>query len=219
MTVRSIVRGIALAGAGLLLVGCVSQAKYDMAVRQRDDYRRQVDAMTRTENVLRSDLRAKRSDMDQLRQTHDDLQKALAVYITAKKIKLLAMQTGVIVLLQEDVLFATGSADLNQSGEEVLAEISKELNEIPFQVVVAGHTDNVPIGPSLAKRYPSNWDLAAARASRVARLIESQGVDKGRLVVVSFGSNDPVASNETAEGRTENRRIELRLRPVVPSEI
>ena len=219
MIARYIIHGIALAATGLVLAGCVSQAKYDMTVRQRDDYRRQVDALTRTENVLRGDLQARRSDMTQLQETHDHLQVALAVYITAKKIKLQAMQTGVIVLLQEDVLFATGAADLNESGGEVLAEISKELNQIPFQVVVAGHTDNVPIGPSLAKRYPSNWDLAAARASRVAQFLESHGVDKQRLAVVSFGSNDPVASNETAEGRAQNRRIEIRLRPIVPSEV
>jgi chemotaxis protein MotB len=216
MNVRFIVKGIALAVAGLMLGGCVSQAKYDMAVRQRDDYRRQVDALTRTENVLRGDLQARRSEMDELNETHAHLRSSLATYIAAKQIKLQAMESGVIVLMQEDVLFATGSSDLNESGEVVLAEISKELKEIPFQVVVAGHTDNVPIGPSLAKRYPSNWDLAAARASRVARLIESKGVDKKRLAVVSFGSNDPVTSNDTPEGRAQNRRIEIRLRPVIP---
>jgi len=216
MKVRSIVKGFALVVAGLMLGGCVSQAKYDMAVRQRDDYRRQVDALTRTENVLRGDLQAKRSEMDELKETHDHLTVSLATYIAAKQIKLQAMESGVIVLMQEDVLFATGSADLNESGEMVLAEISKELMAIPFQVVVAGHTDNVPIGPSLAKRYPSNWDLAAARASRVARLFESKGVVKKRLAVVSFGSNDPVTSNDTPEGRAQNRRIEIRLRPVIP---
>jgi chemotaxis protein MotB len=80
-------------------------------------------------------------------------------------------------------------------------------------VVVAGHSDNVPIGPSLRARFSSNWELAAARAAEVTEFLQSQGVPPTRLIAVSFGEYRPIASNDTTEGRAENRRIELLLRP------
>ena len=87
-----------------------------------------------------------------------------------------------------------------------------------IKTIVGGFTDNVPISKRLAEQFPSNWDLAAARATNVVRKLEDSGVPKGRMVVVSFGENQPVASNDTAEGRSKNRRIEIRLRPVVVQE-
>ena len=92
----------------------------------------------------------------------------------------------------------------------------EELAEIPFQIAVLGYTDDVPIGASLTARYPSNWELAGARAASVVRVMEGAGVDPERLVAVSFGANDPVASNETPDGRAQNRRIDIRLRPIIP---
>ncbi len=207
---------IALLLALLTLTACVSQAKYDTVARQRDDYRRQFDAAQSTEAVLRADLRASESEKQELQQTYEDLTTILSEYIVAKKITLLAMQSGVHIRMKSEILFPTGSANLNPEGSDLLKQIVPELNEIPFQIVVAGHTDNVPIGPGLREAFPTNWDLAAARAAHVADLLESEGVSNKRMVVVSFGEIQPVADNGTAEGRSQNRRIELRLRPVVP---
>jgi chemotaxis protein MotB len=72
---------------------------------------------------------------------------------------------------------------------------------------VEGHTDDVPV----ARRYPSNWELAAARASSVVRLMIEQGVEPERIKVVSRAEFAPIASNETNEGRAKNRRIEIQL--------
>ena len=77
-----------------------------------------------------------------------------------------------------------------------------------------GFTDNVPIRGNLAKRYPTNWELAGARAASVVRLLESTGIDSTKLIASSYGDNFPVASNDTEEGRAQNRRIEIRLRPL-----
>jgi chemotaxis protein MotB len=76
---------------------------------------------------------------------------------------------------------------------------------------VQGHTDNVPIH---SERYPTNWELAGARASRVVRLLEENGVDPGRLWAVSHGEYAPVAPNDSNAGRAKNRRIEITLKPV-----
>jgi chemotaxis protein MotB len=96
----------------------------------------------------------------------------------------------------------------------VLRKVSTRLRSVTHRVEVQGHSDNVRLSRSLARRYGSNWELAAARASQVVRLFEKEGVESARLVVLSFGPWAPVADNDTPEGRALNRRIEIRLIPV-----
>ncbi|MCD6225231.1 MAG: OmpA family protein [Deltaproteobacteria bacterium] len=71
------------------------------------------------------------------------------------------------------------------------------------------------MGAELAKHYSSNWDLAGARASSVVRVLEESGVAKEQMRAISAGENNPIASNETEEGRAKNRRVEIRIRPVI----
>jgi chemotaxis protein MotB len=149
---------------------------------------------------------------------YEQLVNNLANEMDRKEITIQQMQSGVILNLPESVLFDSGSAQVKKTGGKVLNKVAKELQDVPYQTIVGGFTDNVPISKSLAKQFPSNWDLAAARATSVVRLLEEHGVPGGRLVAVSLGENQPVASNDTAEGRAQNRRIEIRLRPVVIEE-
>ena len=81
---------------------------------------------------------------------------------------------------------------------------------------MVGHTDNVQISTRLKERYPTNWELAGARAASVVRLFQGAGIPVQQLVAVSRGEGQPIASNDTPEGRKENRRIEVRLRPFTP---
>ena len=81
------------------------------------------------------------------------------------------------------------------------------------QIDVVGNTDNVPIGPELAGRYPTNWELAGARAAIVVRYLQDAGVSPAQLAAVSNGQYHPVASNDTAAGRAQNRRTDLLIRP------
>ncbi len=145
---------------------------------------------------------------------YDDLVKELSTELDAKTIKIKEMKDGVSVNLSESILFPSGSATLNKTGQEVIIKVSEKLKDIPHQVIVAGFTDNVPIRGSLTKIFPTNWELAGARAASVVRLLEKQGVAKSKLTAVSYGENQPVESNDTAEGRSQNRRIEIRMRPV-----
>jgi chemotaxis protein MotB len=89
-----------------------------------------------------------------------------------------------------------------------------QLKKSSHQILVIGHTDNKPIGPALVKHYPTNWELAGARAASVVRLFAHSGLPSKRLLAVSMADAQPVASNSTPEGRARNRRIEIRLRPV-----
>lgn len=149
---------------------------------------------------------------------YEQLVNNLSTEVESKQITIQQMQSGVILNLPESVLFDSGSAQVKQSGSKVLNKVAKELQDVPYQTIVGGFTDNIPISKSLAKQFPSNWDLAAARATSVVRLLEQNGVPGGRLVAVSLGENQPVASNDTPAGRAQNRRIEIRLRPVVIEE-
>ena len=119
------------------------------------------------------------------------------------------------ITLPNEVLFATGSADLKLDGQKLLKELVDALQDVPYQIVVVGHTDNVPIGPELAKRYPTNWELAGARAASVVRLMAGEGIPPAQLLAVSMGDTRPIADNGTPEGRKLNRRIDVRIRPVV----
>jgi chemotaxis protein MotB len=82
------------------------------------------------------------------------------------------------------------------------------------RILVEGHTDNVPIGPALQARFPSNWELSTARAAEVVkRLIQQAHMAPTRLRVAGRADTEPVASNDTEDGRRRNRRIEIILLP------
>ncbi len=145
----------------------------------------------------------------------EDLVTSLEAEVMAGQIEVEQMRDGVRVSLSEDILFPSGASQISEEGREVLGRVAHELAPDPYQVIVGGHTDNVPIGGSLAERYPTNWSLAGARAAEVVAILEQGGVDSERLVSLSFGDTRPIASNDSEEGRSKNRRIGIRLRPVV----
>jgi len=92
--------------------------------------------------------------------------------------------------------------------------VAEELKSSSYEVVVIGHTDNQKIGGKLAQKFPDNWALGAARAGSIVTLFQGAGVAPARLLAVSAGENRPRGDNSTPEGREQNRRIEVRLRPV-----
>ena len=159
-------------------------------------------------------LQATADYMEKTNKLYDDLVGELSTELKANQIKINEMKNGVTVNLSQDILFPSGSATLNDSGIIVIKKVSGKLKNIPHQIIVAGFTDNVPIKGELTKMFPTNWELAGARAASVVRLLESQGVDSSKLTAVSFGENQPVASNDNWKLRAQNRRIEIRLRPV-----
>lgn len=113
---------------------------------------------------------------------------------------------GLHIEISATVLFPSGSARLTPEAIPVLERIAEVLRGLPNAVRVEGHTDNVPIHSTL---YPSNWELAAARAASVVRLFERLGVAPDRMAAVGYGEHRPVADNATAEGRRRNRRVAI----------
>ena len=159
------------------------------------------------------ELEVARSEVGRLTSTYTTLMSDLEAEVASGQIQIQQLREGVFVNVENDVLFASGSAELDPVGEQVLRKVAAQLTSQEHDVEVLGHTDDRPIRGDLTSRYPTNWELAAARAARVVRLLEEVGVDGERLTVVSRASFRPVAPNDTPENRARNRRIELRLKP------
>ncbi|TDO94468.1 chemotaxis protein MotB [Halanaerobium saccharolyticum] len=114
---------------------------------------------------------------------------------------------GLVISLTGEILYQQGRAEIREQGREVLAMISDILKDIPNDIMIEGHTDNVPIRTN---EFPSNWELSTARAVNVIKfLIEERNFDPARLSAAGYSEYRPVADNSTAAGRAENRRVEV----------
>lgn len=117
-------------------------------------------------------------------------------------------ERGLVISLSNAVLFDSGQAEVKEQYKSVLVSVSDSVSKLDRYIRVEGHTDNVPMGPSVA--YPTNWELSVARACSVVRLfIDLGGSDPQRLVACGYGEYKPVADNSTVEGRAKNRRIDI----------
>lgn len=108
--------------------------------------------------------------------------------------------------VNESILFAIGSAELKPQGLALLRELAEMFKQQPGTVDIEGHTDNIPINTEV---YPSNWELASGRATAVARYLIEQAIDPRRLRAIGFADTKPRAKNDTALGRSKNRRVSL----------
>jgi len=169
---------------------------------------------TLSENLSQreAELATRTQEVDQLRGTYEGLVSDLESEVAAGQIAIEQLRDGLRLDMKEDVLFASGSADVNASGQKVLTKVAQRVGSVPHRIEVSGHTDDVPIRTA---RYPSNWELAAARATGVVRYLAQRGVPTARLTAVSHADTAPLADNATAEGRARNRRIEITLKPIV----
>ncbi|MYL24664.1 OmpA family protein [Halomonas alkaliantarctica] len=116
---------------------------------------------------------------------------------------------GVTLRIDDSLLFSSGQAQLTAQGRGVIDSLVSVLEEFDGQISIEGHTDNIPISTA---RFPSNWELSAARAIAVLRHLESKGLAVSRMRAVGYADTQPIESNDTPQGRAANRRVELLLR-------
>jgi len=114
--------------------------------------------------------------------------------------------SGAVITMTDMLLFNQGGAQLSEMGIDVLRKIASVLSRLAYHVKVKGHTDNLEIN---SKVYPSNWELSAARASAVARLLVESGLNPKYISAEGYAQYQPVATNDTEEGRARNRRVEI----------
>ncbi|UTF60771.1 flagellar motor protein MotD [Gilvimarinus sp. DA14] len=110
--------------------------------------------------------------------------------------------------LRDSILFASGSADVSGQAQEIFSTVADILLQTDNPVQIEGFTDNVPIQTA---QYPSNWELSAARASAIVKWMALEGVEPSRLAAVGYGEFQPVASNQTEQGRAQNRRVAIMI--------
>jgi chemotaxis protein MotB len=147
--------------------------------------------------------------------TKKTIESSLKNKIAAQEIEVVSMTDTLKVVLVDKILYDSGSCTINESGKKLLLTLAESFKENKNQeIVVEGHTDNVPLGPDLRANFPSNWELSAARAAAVVRFLQEKGgLEPKRLSVRGFSYYKPVASNDDEKGRRQNRRIEIILKP------
>lgn len=185
--------------------------------QERETLSTDVAKLQRTRNLLETHLRKREEEVEKLAKlssSYESLVDDLEAEVASGQIQIEQLREGLRLNLSQDILFRSGQVQLEPYGVKVLRKVAKQLQDMTQHVEVQGHSDNVPLSPSLAKRWGTNWELAAARASQVVRLFQEQGISPDRLRAVSYGPHAPVADNDTPEGRARNRRIEIRLIPV-----
>jgi chemotaxis protein MotB len=146
--------------------------------------------------------------------TYEDLLSEMKSEIAQGQIAITELKGKLTVDVVDKILFDSGQTELRPEGLGVLKRVVEILMTVTDKVIrVEGHTDSIPIAGTLAKRYPTNWELSAARALNVTRYLEKEGIDPTLLSAVAFGEHQPIAENDTPEGRAKNRRIAIILLP------
>jgi len=156
-------------------------------------------------------LSAIEQEIRERNQIYEEVLNRFRSLIDAGRLSVSISRGRMVINLPQDILFASGSADLGADGRRTLGEVAEVLAEFTdrsFQV--EGHTDDRPISTS---QFPSNWELSAARALSVVKVLVAQGVPAENLSGAGYGEYHPVAVNETVEGRRLNRRIEIVMLP------
>jgi chemotaxis protein MotB len=165
-----------------------------------------------TESTYQKEVK-KAGDLQSQNETYAQLNAALKSEVATDEVQIHQMQDQLKVTLVDQILFAEGGWEIGKKGEATLEKLVPTLKALKGQrIEVEGFTDDVPIGPELKKRFPSNWELSTARATDVVRYLVSKGVDPNALSAAGFGDTRPVASNATSAGRAKNRRIEIVLK-------
>ena len=156
--------------------------------------------------------RQKQSEADQLRDAMEALQRQLQQEIGDKQVKLEMAERGLVLTFVAEVLFDSGKAEVKPQARETLSKVAGVIQQkVPDRDIgIDGHTDNDPIKHS---GWKSNWELSTGRATSVLHVLEQEGVDPRRMVASGYGEYRAVASNDSSEGRQQNRRVEIVIIP------
>jgi chemotaxis protein MotB len=158
--------------------------------------------------------KAREEKVRELSSTYDRLVEQMKGEIAKGEVTISELKGKLTVNMVDAILFDSGKAEIKPEGLVVLGKVIEILKSVDDKAIrIEGHTDAVPISGTLAQRYPTNWELSAARAINVARYLQKQAIDPTLLSAAGFGEFKPVAENDTVEGRAKNRRIEIVLVP------
>jgi chemotaxis protein MotB len=158
-------------------------------------------------------LEAAKAELEKKSGEYEQLASALQGEIEAGRVELMQLRGRTTVKMTDKILFASGSATIGADGRLALRKVADALRSLQGKAIrVEGHTDDVPTNAS--GPFPTNWELSSARALAVVRFLQETGIDPTRLSGVGFGEFQPIRPNDTPEGRSLNRRIEITLVPI-----
>ena len=182
------------------------------------DLRQRVGALegdnARLAKELTEATKAREEKVREVSTTYEQLVTKMKGEIAKGQVTISELKGKLTVNMLDAILFDSGKAEVKQEGLVVLGKVIEILKTVNDKSIrIEGHTDNKPIVGPLAQRYPTNWELSAARAINVARYLQKQGIEATKLSAAAFGEFRSVADNATPEGRAKNRRIEIVLVP------
>jgi chemotaxis protein MotB len=187
---------------------------------ENEDLSNNVKALEEKNVALQSETQAlerqRKAEMEEMRGTYENLLENMKGEIEKGEITITQLRGKLKVNMLDEILFDSGKTTIKPQGLEVLERVGSILLNVKDKAIsIEGHTDDVPIGAELSKKYSTNWELSAVRATTVARYLQEKiGIDPGLLSAIGYGEYHPVASNESEEGRAQNRRIEIVLVPI-----
>jgi chemotaxis protein MotB len=173
------------------------------------------DAKTKAESEHQTKITSisddKENEIARLKGTYAELAANLKKEIEQGQIKIVQLSDRLSVIMVDKILFPSGESEITPEGLKVLDRIGNVLKNAKNKIIrVEGHTDNLQIDKRLQKKYPTNWELSTARATNVVRFLqENIGIEGEVLQPIGMSEYHPVASNETPDGRSQNRRIEI----------
>ncbi len=160
-------------------------------------------------------IEEKEKAIAELKKTYDNLVTELNEEIKKGEIVVTQLRDKLSLSMVEKILFDSGSAEVKKKGRKVLERVAEILKNVTNkQIRIEGHTDNVPIGPRIIGKFPTNWELSTARATNVVKYLREKGIDPEILNAAGYSEYRPVESNDTEEGKAKNRRIDIVLTPL-----
>jgi len=173
--------------------------------QQQADLRKQIEALEQQKAQL---LTASQQTLSQ----YDSLVRNLTEEVKKGELQVRQYKDMLTVDVAEQLFFDSGRANLKDTGKAVLKKVGEALKGYEDKVIrIVGHTDNVPISKSAQKVFPSNWELSVARATTVVRYLQEVGIPPERMIASGRAEYQPIAENDTPDGRKKNRRIEITL--------
>jgi type VI secretion system protein ImpK len=139
------------------------------------------------------------------------LAELLATEVTQGRVQVKDEPGRSVVVFKGDGMFAGGLAQLSPAARQTIEKVADAINDVTGQVVVTGHTDNQPLGSGRAD-FADNQALSLKRAQEVVSVLKSRGVDQQRIEAVGKGDAEPVAGNDNAAGRAQNRRVQIEVK-------
>lgn len=124
----------------------------------------------------------------------------------SRKVVVFQNSRGIVIRITDTALFDSGKAEIKSEAVEAIDSLATTLTGIKRNIQIEGHTDNIPINSPI---YPSNWELSSSRATSIVRRFVNMGLEPSNLTAIGYGEYRPIAENDTAEGRSKNRRVDI----------